>query len=233
MSESDLPSATLPSVSLPIGMDIKSILVSAGDLGVWKRPAHVVTYERAVRCFRRAMRRHKKRAVAQGLEDCVGHMRAVQHQCLHGIDTAENAARCSRILSEDIPSTVAGDDPNGGRRRRHGRHFRFFYGLMADALQKLATAHRAYQEADARYDASAFSFGTLDLVNPRDMTLHHFTPFPFGDGAGNRILCPACFRRLYPAGHEQKSCTHGCGEATCVECGVKRRLDEPYWACLG
>jgi len=58
-------------------------------------------------------------------------------------------------------------------------------------------------------------------------------PFPFGTGVGNEILCTTCFKRLYPNGHEQKSCTHGCGEATCVECGAKRKLDEPYWPCLG
>jgi hypothetical protein len=51
----------------------------------------------------------------------------------------------------------------------------------------------------------------------------------------NRILCRECFRRLYPKGHEEKSCSHGCcAGATCVECGkIKRDDKQPYWHCLG
>jgi ribosomal protein S27E len=48
------------------------------------------------------------------------------------------------------------------------------------------------------------------------------------------VLCPDCFKRLWPNGHEEKSCAHGFMAVACVECGKARKLGEkPYWPCLG
>ena len=50
----------------------------------------------------------------------------------------------------------------------------------------------------------------------------------------NRILCPACFDRLFPDGHEEKTCTHGVFAGACTECGERRSMGQkPYWHCLG
>ena len=48
------------------------------------------------------------------------------------------------------------------------------------------------------------------------------------------IVCDACFKRLWPHGRDQKTCTHGCNDATCCVCGaVRKPEDRPYFHCLG
>lgn len=44
----------------------------------------------------------------------------------------------------------------------------------------------------------------------------------------NKILCPHCFE-----GGEEKACTHGCGPATCYQCGEKREPEDVFWHCVG
>ena len=47
-------------------------------------------------------------------------------------------------------------------------------------------------------------------------------------------MCDACFKRLWPHGRDQKTCTHGCNDATCCVCGaVRKPEDRPYFHCLG
>jgi hypothetical protein len=51
----------------------------------------------------------------------------------------------------------------------------------------------------------------------------------------NFILCDECFRRRWPNGHEEKSCSHASpliGDVTCVGCGRARRPSDSYH-CLG
>ena len=55
----------------------------------------------------------------------------------------------------------------------------------------------------------------------------------------NQIICHECYLKRGKC--EEKTCSHGCGAATCVECGAVREgeLDEngyakqPFWHCLG
>ena len=54
----------------------------------------------------------------------------------------------------------------------------------------------------------------------------------------NHILCEECFRSLFPQGHEEKTCSHGCpliGTVTCVRCGVSHQRGDgkPNMHCLG
>lgn len=54
----------------------------------------------------------------------------------------------------------------------------------------------------------------------------------------NAIYCPECFKRLWPEGREESSCTHGAPiwghPRPCIECGRKRLDgDVTHWHCLG
>lgn len=49
----------------------------------------------------------------------------------------------------------------------------------------------------------------------------------------NLILCPTCVRLVHPNGWEEKSCTHGCFEATCTRCGKNRAPEDAFWSCFG
>lgn len=49
---------------------------------------------------------------------------------------------------------------------------------------------------------------------------------------GPYVICPECMAK-HPS-QEEKSCSHGCFNATCAQCGRVRVGDEkPYWHCLG
>jgi hypothetical protein len=52
----------------------------------------------------------------------------------------------------------------------------------------------------------------------------------------NHIVCDACYRAMWPEGHIEKTCTHGCplsGSVTCLRCGKVEHARAANMHCLG